>query len=163
MPNEMTNYADYFTWLADGGWIRISARAIIFNHAQDKILIENNFGNKAQWVNFIGGGVETGETLQECIARELAEETDAQIAHIQHLFVVENIFYHGDDIRHAVDHIFQVELVHDDIVPTDAGVEFLWAPISELHKVDLRPVIVRDRIIDGTYKDICHLVLCDEL
>lgn len=72
----MIDYANYFDWWADGGWIRVSARAIIFNQAKDHILIERNFGDQNEFANFIGGGVEIGETLQSCIERELNEETD---------------------------------------------------------------------------------------
>ncbi|MEM7800839.1 MAG: hypothetical protein AAF633_16730 [Chloroflexota bacterium] len=59
--------SNYFEWLEKGTWIRITARAIIFNQAEDHILIEENLSPENIFFNFIGGGVEVGESLQSCI------------------------------------------------------------------------------------------------
>ena len=154
----MTNYADYATWLADGRWIRISARALIFNAAGDRILIERNVGAQNEHVNFIGGGVEVGETLQECIARELAEETDAKIVHARYLLLLENFWSHDGEVRHSLEHYFEIGLDREEITPRYDNVEFIWTPIAALEGIDLRPAIVRNRIVDGTFREVGHLV-----
>lgn len=155
----MKNYADYFVWLADGGWIRVSARAVILNRAEDHILIERNYGVQNEYANFIGGGVEVGETLLECIQRELAEETNARITQTKYLFVLENFFTHEYETRHSLEHYFEIELEREDITPKSEGVEFLWVPINQLGDVDLRPMVVRNRIMDGTFRHVDHLIL----
>ena len=158
----MRNYADYFAWLADGGWIRVSARALIFNYAEDRILVERNRHVQNVYFNFVGGGVEVSETLQECIARELREESDAQIRSTRYLFVVENFYAHGVEIRHSLEHYFQIDLHRENVNPTSDGVTFHWFPLTKLGQIDLRPSVVRDRIVDGSYARASHLVVRHE-
>ena len=158
----MNDYTDYFVWLAEGEWIRVSARAIIFNRARNQILIERNSGIQNKFSNFIGGGVEVGETLQACIERELNEETNARITHAEYLFVVENFISHESEIRHSLEHYFEIDLDRDDVVPRNGGIEYVWSTINELDEVDLRPVVVRNRIMDGTYRRVSHLILGNE-
>ena len=157
----MTNYdyTDYFTWLDDGGWIRVSVRAIILNSAGDRTLVEHNVGLGATYLNFIGGGVETNETLLQCLERELAEEVDAKIVTARYLFVVENFIPHGDEWRHALEHYFQLELDRETVMPAQDGVELVWVPVERLGELDLRPVVVRDVIADGSYERVRHLVM----
>jgi len=154
----MSKYTDYFLWLDDGGWIRISARAIIFNQARDHILIERNDGVQYDFSNFIGGGVETGETLQACIERELNEETNARITHAKYLFMLEHFMPHNSEVRHSLEHCFAIDLDREDVAPKNNGVEYSWCSIEELNAVDLRPVIVRDSIMDGSYKRVSHMI-----
>lgn len=58
----MFDQADYFQWL-DGDWIRNSVRALIFNRGRDRVLVEKHVGLGQLYVNFIGGGLEVGETM----------------------------------------------------------------------------------------------------
>ena len=155
----MSDYTNYFAWLAKGEWIRVSARAIIFSQAQDQILVERNSGIQSAFSNFIGGGVEVGESLQATIARELAEETNARLTRAHYRFVVENFIPHNSAIRHSLEHYFEVELDREDVVPSNSGIEYRWVPIDELEAVDLRPVVVRDCIRDGAYRIVGHLII----
>lgn len=158
----MTDYADYMSWLADGGWIRVSARAIIFDAARDRILVERNDWMANVYFNFAGGGVEVNETLEECIARELSEETDARITAVRYLFVVENFFPHEAQIRHSLEHYFEIELDSEEVTPDSEGVAFHWLPVRTLGEVDLRPTVVRDAIVDGSCAHVKHLVLRED-
>jgi 8-oxo-dGTP pyrophosphatase MutT (NUDIX family) len=155
----MSSYTDFFTWLADGRWIRVSARAIPFNRAGDHVLVERNHGSGNDYLNFIGGGVEVDESLQECVVRELTEETDAQIVAAQYLFVVENFMPYGEQTRHSLEHYFAVTLDRELVRPRHQDVEFVWLPIAELAATDLRPIVVRDSLIDGSYARVAHLLL----
>jgi ADP-ribose pyrophosphatase YjhB (NUDIX family) len=113
----MKEYSNYFQWLDDGGWIRVSARAIIFDQDHNRILVERNHIPGVTHTNFIGGGVEVGETLQQCLERELVEETDARIAGMRYLFVLENFYPHKGETRHALEHYFEVRLEDEEITP----------------------------------------------
>ena len=161
LPTDATQFADYLSWLADGRWIRVRASAIIFNEARDHILVERNNWIDYGFYNFIGGGVEVTETLETCIARELSEETDAQIMASRYLFVVENFFPHEGQMRHSLEHYFLIKLDRDEVTPHHEGVEFQWLPIDALHEIDLRPTVVRDAVADGSYARVTHLILRD--
>jgi 8-oxo-dGTP diphosphatase len=155
----MLDRSDYLTWLEHADWIRVSARAIIPNPQHTHILVERNDWIDYAFFNFIGGGVEVGETLQACIARELAEETDAQIQSARYLFVVENFFPNEGKMMHSLEHYFLIHLNRANIAPRNDGVHFQWLPITDLAQTDLRPTIVRDAIADNTYRDTNHLIL----
>lgn len=158
MSNSLDR-ADYLTWLEHASWIRVSARAIIPNPQHSHILVERNDWIDYAFFNFIGGGVEVGETLQECIARELSEETDARIQSARYLFIVENFFSQGGKTLHALEHYFLIHLDRANITPRNDGVHFQWLPIADLPQTDLRPSIVRDAIANNTYRDTHHLIL----
>lgn len=155
----MLDHTDYQTWLAYAAWIRVSARAIIFNAAGDQLLVERNDWIDYAFYNFIGGGVEVGERLEACIARELAEESDAHILSSHYLFVVENFFRNEDKTMHSLEHYFLIGLDRENVTPGADGVEYRWLPVSTLAQTDLRPTIVRDAIASGSYLETKHLVL----
>ena len=154
----MTDDNNYFVWLGKGGQIRTSARAIIFDQRREQILVEKNIEIHNPFYNFIGGGVEVGETLIKCIERELSEETNAGISEARYLFVVENFIIYEGEVRHGLEHYFEVSLDRSDIVATNPGLLYEWIPIYKLAQVDLRPAIVRDCINDGSYQYVRHLV-----
>jgi 8-oxo-dGTP pyrophosphatase MutT (NUDIX family) len=157
-----SKYTDYFTWLADGGWIRISVRALIFSPAKDQIMVERNLGLQNEYANFIGGGVETGETLQQCIEREIVEETNAKVTRAKYLFVVENFYPYNGERRHSLEHYFEIELDRDDVRSRNIGNTYERIPIEALSGLDLRPTIVRDSIISGSYSHVRHLIIEDD-
>ena len=157
----MSHYTDYFAWLEHGAWIRVCVRAIIFNRAGDRLLVEQNRGNHNEWANFIGGGLEIGETLQRCIERELEEESNARIARIDYRFAVENFLAHQGETRHSLEHYFEIELDREDLVPTNPDTDFSWIPLAGLATADLRPAVVRDCIADGTFRTRRTLTLND--
>lgn len=127
--NEDNNY---FVWLAKGGRIRTSARAIIFDQRRERILVEKNLEIHSPFFNFIGGGVEVGETMVECIGRELVEETNAAISEARYLFVVENFTSYEDQVRHSLEHYFEMILDRTDVVATNPGLLYQWIPIGQL-------------------------------
>jgi 8-oxo-dGTP pyrophosphatase MutT (NUDIX family) len=153
----MNENIDFFDWLANGGRIRTSARAIIFDTKKVRILVEKNV-EISHFFNFIGGEVEVGETMIECLGREVSEETNAGISEARYLFVVENFILHEGEVRHSLEHYFEARLDRTDVLATNSGVLYEWIPIEQLRQVDLRPINVRDCIIDGSYGHVNHLV-----
>lgn len=159
----MSQPNDFSTWLSAGDRIRVSARAIIFNRTRDKILVEKNSGVGDTYVTFLGGGVEVGEQLDACLRRELDEEVvNAVIGTIRYLFVLENFIIRQNNMFHSLEHYFEVSLENENLTPKDRGMTFLWLPVAELTAVDLRPAIVRDRIVAGTLYDTRRLVVWEQ-
>ena len=159
----MTDDYNYFRWMVENGQVRPAARAIIVNSGSDRFLVEKNHGARDQYLNFIGGGVDLGETLEACIEREIQEETNAHVTRMEYLFVVENFITFKGDITHGLGHYFEVELDRKEVRSDVDGIEFLWFSASELAQIDLRPNVVRDCIADGTYRSVRHLISRDNV
>jgi hypothetical protein len=89
------------------------------------------------------------------------EEANASITRAEYLFVVENMIRFQVQLRHGLGHYFEVELDREDVQSRDPNLEHEWIPIHALQEIDLRPHVVRDRIMDGTCRDVRHLVSRD--
>ena len=154
MPDDQA----FFRSILDNKQHRPGGRAIIFDSSHQHILVERNLGARENYDNFPGGGLELGETLQECISREMNEEIGATVLDFEFLFLVENFILLEGEYVGGIELYCEVKLESDEIESQEDGYEFLWIEVASLSDVDLRPIIVRDRIIDGTYRDVRHLV-----
>lgn len=141
----------------------MGARAIITNPIEDRFLLEKNHCEPEKFFNFIGGGLELGETLEECLRREIQEETSAGISRMEYLFHVENFITFRGAIVHGIGFYFLVELEREDVVSANDDYELLWFTRDQLVGLDLRPSIVRDCIVDGSYQSIDQLISKDIL
>jgi 8-oxo-dGTP diphosphatase len=148
----------FFRWILESKQHRPSGRAIIFDSSRRRILVERNLGAREKYVAFPGGGIELGETLQECISRELDEEIAATVLDFEFLFLVENFIPFEGEYLHGIELYCEVKLESDEVESQLDGYEFPWLDVANLSRVDLRPTIVRDRIVDGSYRDLRHLV-----
>jgi 8-oxo-dGTP pyrophosphatase MutT (NUDIX family) len=154
----MTDDHALFRYLLDRKEHRPGGRAIVFDSTRSRILVERNSVAHEKYVAFPGGGIELGETLEECISREFSEEFGGKVHDFEFLFLVENFIPFEGEYLHGIELYCEVKLDTDDIQSKLEGYEFPWLDVAELGKVDLRPAIVRDRIIDGTYRGIRHLI-----
>ena len=154
---------NYFRWLVEQGQVRPAVRAIIVSEPRGRFLVEKNHGARDKYLNFLGGGIELGESMEACIAREIIEESNAKIERMEYLFVVENFITFQGDVTHGLGHYFEVELDREDEQSDAVGIEFQWFTLDELKHIDLRPHVVRDVIIDGTYRSVRRLISRDEI
>ena len=122
------------------------------------IQVERNAGAHEKYVAFPGGGIKLGETLEECISREFCEEFGGKVREFEFLFLVENFIPFEGEYLHGIELYCEVKLESDEVRSQLEGYEFPWLDSEGLGNVDLRPTIVRDRIIDGTYREIRHLI-----
>jgi ADP-ribose pyrophosphatase YjhB (NUDIX family) len=155
---------NYFQSMLEKNQIRPGARAIISNPNRDRFLVGNNtLEQGGDFLNFIGGGLEIGETLEECIRREIREECNAVITSFDYLFLVENMVEYRGQILHGLGFYFEVLVKDIDVKPKNPGILFDWYTAGELAELDLRPHVVRDRIADGSYRSVRHLISKDVL
>jgi hypothetical protein len=91
--------------------------------------------------------------------REYGEETDRQVVRAQYLFVVENRVRTAAGILHSLEHYFLVELDSYEIRSRESHLVQSWLPLSQLSAYDVRPRVVRDAIIDGSWKTHKHLIV----
>ena len=61
-------------------WPRVTPAAIVLVHDGSRVLLTRGKRfPKARWYALVAGFVETGETLEECVAREVREETGVEV------------------------------------------------------------------------------------
>jgi 8-oxo-dGTP pyrophosphatase MutT (NUDIX family) len=154
----MAQARHYFQSMLQKGQIRIGARAIITNSSQDRFLVEKNLREPSKFLNFIGGGLKLGETLDECLIREIQEETLAEISSMEYLFYVENFIDYQGKVIHGIGFYYIVELDREEVISANDDFKLLWFSKDELSDLDLRPYVVRDCIQDGSYKSLQRLV-----
>ncbi len=94
-----------------------------------------------------GGRVETGESLEAALCREILEETGAKIDSFLYLGSVENVWLSNSRPVHDLNHFFLVECSTLSISNTpqcvDEGVELFWMPVKNIEQSSIRPRIVK--------------------
>jgi ADP-ribose pyrophosphatase YjhB (NUDIX family) len=153
----MPEREDFLTGVAEKGDIRISVRSICLH--DDAVLVQRHADDPSSYHAFIGGGLETGESMEDRIRLEYGEETDRQVVRAQYLFVVENRVRTAAGILHSLEHYFSVELDSHEVRSRERHLVQCWLPLSRLSAHDVRPHVVRDAIVDGTWKTRKHLVV----
>jgi ADP-ribose pyrophosphatase YjhB (NUDIX family) len=143
--------------MAAKGALRVSVRSICMHDGA--LLVQTHADDPSACHAFIGGGLEAGELMEDRIRREYGEETDRQVVRAQYLFVVENRVRTAAGILHSLEHYFLVELDSYEIRSRESHLVQSWLPLSQLSAYDVRPRVVRDAIIDGSWKTHKHLIV----
>ena len=149
---------EYADWVQHGGRIRVSAWAIVMNLACDRLLVEG-IPERNSFYNFLGGGVKVGETLEQTLRREISEETDLSDYKADFLFLAENFFEIEERILHSLENYFLVITRQENITSRLHDVELKWLNLEEIAKIEIRPLVVRDCLFDGSYKQLKHIVI----
>lgn len=153
----MTLYQDrFFQAVASRQIPRIRIAGIVVNDG--KVLVQQPADDPSSCYAFIGGEYELGDTFETRLRQEFEEETNARVAEARYLFCVENHFRHKENILQQVEHFFLVRLDRQDVSSSESHLKHRWLPLSELESVDLRPFVVRDAIVRGTYLTDRHLI-----
>lgn len=110
----------------------------------EKVLLVRHHKMGASYWLLPGGGLEYGESIEECAKRELQEETGLEVSVGDLIYLSESI--PPDLHRHVVNVYLEgkieggtLQVGQDDVL---VGVE--WAPVSQLEYLDLRPPIGRE-------------------
>jgi 8-oxo-dGTP pyrophosphatase MutT (NUDIX family) len=148
----MTTSQDRFLeTIAATGSIRLTVRSLCFR--EGRILAQRPADDATANFAFPGGTLELGDSLSDRIRKEYDEELGITIAEPRYLFAVENRFRHRGAIVHGLEHYFLVEPPIADIVSREPHLTFEWLPLAALAEVDLRPRVVREAVIDGSWRD----------
>jgi 8-oxo-dGTP pyrophosphatase MutT (NUDIX family) len=135
---------------------RISARACI--RRDGRILLSKYKDHRGYWYVMPGGGQRAGETLEECLQREVHEELGVPVRVHGMMFVREIIADRHKDKELPVD-FHQVEVIFDCSLPDGAEpalggtldpdqVGHEWIELSKLKDYLFFPVALADRISD---------------
>lgn len=147
----------FLTRVAESGRLRVSVRSICIHSGA--LLVQRHADDPASYHAFIGGGLETGERMEDRIRSEYREETGRVVVRARYLFVVENRVRTPAGILHSLEHYFAVELDSYDVRSREAHLVQCWLPLDELSSYDVRPRVVRDAIVDGSWATHRHLVV----
>lgn len=109
---------------------RVSAYALIIR--DEKLLLAKSKHEK--FYDVIGGGVDIGETIEEALHREAAEEAGAQIQIGKLLFTAMDWFYHRKGrFYQTLQLYYQAELVGELGKATDPDIEWTgFVPITDV-------------------------------
>lgn len=133
--------------------MRRASRAIIIKDGKLLVTKRNKFGS--EYYILIGGGVDFGETLEQALLRELAEESGVQVANPRLVFTENAGFMYG------VQNIFLCEYVGGEpaLHPESAEAKIsamgkntyepVWLSLEELATVPFRSDRLRRAILDG--------------
>jgi len=110
---------------------------------------------------FPGGGLEPGETSEECLRRELMEEAAVELDVGRLLYVSENLFVESGEYRHEIILYFLARITGGPVgEPSDRRMHE-WHPPGEQPGRLLPPDVakaVADDLGDGFTRPVLHLV-----
>lgn len=118
-------------------YIDIRTRAVVFNE-EDEILVEHGLTPETNSYNLLGGGVKFREKLEDCLVRELKEETGLNIE-INRLLWVRDFL--DQFPGHSVEVFFLASIVGGRFNATNKvePIEFSFKTIEELEKIRFYP------------------------
>ena len=150
----------------DKNWFRYRAGAIIIEDNSFLAIISST----SSFYYTVGGGVHMNEKAEECIVREVKEETGVDYE-VDHLAVVcENLFVGNDtgidDLKcHVIEFYYLMKPrgnkdAHCESYGwNNAKEEIKWIPLDELEKFDLKPAFLKTRMKEILEtKGVIHIV-----
>lgn len=126
--------------------MRVNIRALIIRG--DKIVLCKNI--KGGFYFLPGGGLEEGETINQCIIRELQEETNIKENEVlinKNVETIEHIFEDKGVVYHEINLIKNVYVTTDVIKSRENHLEFEEVEIKELNTYKLLPEKIKSYIL----------------
>jgi ADP-ribose pyrophosphatase YjhB (NUDIX family) len=117
------------------------------------LLVRSDYGGE-EFFLFPGGGLEFGETLEDCAVRETLEETGLKVK-VGKLIHINEYIYKNDWKKRSITPFFLAKIVNSSEIISrkdDGGKikEVIWMGVSELDKIDLRPKIVAQALKESS-------------
>ncbi len=135
--------------------MRVSVRSIAIRDG--RLFLQRPTDEPESCLAFIGGALEHGELMEDRLMSEYSEEFGIVPVSVTYLFVVENRFEAGGGLIHGLEHYFEVELPGGEVVSREPDLTPVWVPLGDVASCDIRPHVVRDAIVDGTYRTVRRL------
>ena len=112
-----------------------SAVVALITDAEGRVLVERRKLEPAKGTLDIPGGfADTGETVEEAVAREVKEETGLTVKAARYLFSLPNVYRYSDLDIHTLDMFFACEVEDTSrLVAADDAAECLWLALDDIH------------------------------
>jgi ADP-ribose pyrophosphatase YjhB (NUDIX family) len=116
--------------------LRVSARLLML--VGDRLLLASDRGES--WYYLPGGAVESGETVEAALGREIREETGLAASSLEFVGCVEDVRVEHGSAHHEINVIFAVALSHrTQVASREAEIDITSVSARDLHQFDLRP------------------------
>jgi 8-oxo-dGTP pyrophosphatase MutT (NUDIX family) len=138
---------------------QIRPLAICIFRNGDRILVGEGYDplKQEQFYRPLGGGIEFGERAEETIRREVREEIGAEVASLQYLFTLENIFTFNGEPGHEIVMVYDGRLADERLYEQEIieGTEFdrfrqapLKAVWKEVRKFESQALLYPDGLFE---------------
>ena len=151
----MTHEAEFFAKATQTQKVRVSVRGICIDH--DEILLQKPVDNPNACYAFIGGKLEHGELMRDRLRMEFLEEFGLQVTDLAYCFVVENRFMVEGQIFHGLEHYYEVKVSSRNHIQREKHIAAHWIPITHLKQLDVRPLLVKNAVIEHKWHTIKHI------
>lgn len=127
----------------------VTIRCLIIQN-ENIILCYNKAGG---YYFFPGGGLETGETIDECITRELIEEMGVSNKEIKIyddiIFTYENSFKDSENNNfYEINILKKVNVNHSNIQSQEELIDFKYFKIEDIKNITLYPIAIKNWVIE---------------
>ena len=132
----------------DESVIRVKAMVALMEHSGDRVAVIRFPGTAGMppFHRLVGGSVEYGERAKTAAVREVREEIGIDLAHIEHLGVIENLFELDDEVGHEIVFIYRAS-IDAAVIPPGGGwfqdngdpIWVEWLPLHEPLELALYP------------------------
>jgi len=134
---------------------RISARACVRRNGT--ILLSKYENDRGLWYVMPGGGQRSGETLEECLVREVQEELGVKVT-VGNLLYIREIIADRHEDTNLPDGFHQVEVFFECSLPIDSEpalgqspdpeqIGYEWVDVEKLKEILFFPIGIADRVI----------------
>lgn len=95
-----------------------------------------------------GGFVDLGETVEQGMCREIAEETGLKVDHVEYIFSTPNEYLYSGMIIHTIDSDYLVRVPRDvQPVGADDAADAHWIPLDQVNPDDFGLRSIRQAVI----------------
>ena len=118
--------------------IRVGTRAVIFNK-DNELLVEHSLRPETNWYYLPGGGVWFQEKIEDCLVREVMEETGLEVKAERLLWVRD--FIEGFPDRHGIEMFFLATITGGKFKPIHdtEPLEFSFINVEKLASIQFYP------------------------